>query len=366
MSLPVVPQRCTPGGMGRELASEFSTIHADPVLRRRASLIPSGLKGVGPSQFCVVTGPARLPGATLLVEPIVHRAVHGYRRLRPLGVSKMKIAIKCGRVCRADGQGRIWNEIHGERKPSRSPRPGAIVFILLEELIRSLACVRVDSSGALRTPLTMRSTVLNAHVLADLYGAGRMLTRVPSGCESHESRHSQMLLLCRTSCSDAQPTNPAATLQIRVKEYEGIFLNFIFIRSDLYQPRAWEKILQESSMEKIGIEVVSHRSVASSATRRSPRAGNNRVGVIILLRGFLIAIVDHLRPFPFSGVFGSRLEISHQLLDIVVVSDGGANQRNLLHLIAIVVVLGGIIRRIFELHVTEVFLVIPFESRGNV
>nr|GLL21914.1 diphthamide biosynthesis protein 1 [Ipomoea trifida] len=109
-------------------------------------------------------------------------------------------------------------------------------------------------------------------------------------------------------------------------------------------------------------------SVASSATTKSPRAGGSGVGVILLHKGFLIAIVDDVRPFPFSGVHGSRTEISHQLLagnlDIVVASDVGFNGENLLHLIAIVVLLGVINGRVAELH-TEVFQVTLFKARGQ-
>nr|GMC69541.1 hypothetical protein Iba_chr03aCG7530 [Ipomoea batatas] len=81
--------------------------------------------------------------------------------------------------------------------------------------------------------------------------------------------------------------------------------------------------------------------------------------------GFLIAIVDDVRPFPFSGVHGSRTEISHQLLadnlDIVVASDVGFNRGNLLHLIANVVLLGVINGRVAQLH-TEVFQVTLFKA----
>nr|GMC73998.1 hypothetical protein Iba_chr03cCG6080 [Ipomoea batatas] len=104
-----------------------------------------------------------------------------------------------------------------------------------------------------------------------------------------------------------------------------------------------------------------------SATTKSPRAGGSGVGVILLHKGFLIAIVDDVRPFPFSGVHGSRTEISNQLLannlDIVVANDVGFNRGNLLHLIAIVVLLEVINGRVAELH-TEVFQ-IDFDGEND-
>nr|GMC48097.1 hypothetical protein Iba_chr01aCG17500 [Ipomoea batatas] len=91
--------------------------------------------------------------------------------------------------------------------------------------------------------------------------------------------------------------------------------------------------------------------------------GDKRVGVVLLHKGFLIAIVDDVRPFPFSGVHDSCLEISDKLLvnspDIVVANDGGFNRGNSLH------PLGVITGRVAELHATEVFLVTPFNARGQ-
>nr|GMC73937.1 hypothetical protein Iba_chr03cCG5480 [Ipomoea batatas] len=57
-------------------------------------------------------------------------------------------------------------------------------------------------------------------------------------------------------------------------------------------------------------------------------------------------------------------KISHQLLadnlDIIVATDGGFNQGNLLHLIATVVLLGVITRRIVELYPTGEFLAFDY------
>nr|GME12214.1 hypothetical protein Iba_scaffold13492CG0340 [Ipomoea batatas] len=94
--------------------------------------------------------------------------------------------------------------------------------------------------------------------------------------------------------------------------------------------------------------VVDRRSVCCSG-----------VGVLVLRTGFLIAIIDDAQPFPFPSVHGSCPEINQILADslvIIVPTDGGFNRGNLLYLIATVVILGVITRRIVEFHPRDAFL----------
>nr|GMC48087.1 hypothetical protein Iba_chr01aCG17410 [Ipomoea batatas] len=69
-----------------------------------------------------------------------------------------------------------------------------------------------------------------------------------------------------------------------------------------------------------------------------------------------------------GDVHGSCPEINHLLadsLDIIIATDGDFNRRNLMHLIATVVLLAVITGRIVEFHLTDAFLVTPFEARGQ-
>nr|GMC73940.1 hypothetical protein Iba_chr03cCG5510 [Ipomoea batatas] len=94
----------------------------------------------------------------------------------------------------------------------------------------------------------------------------------------------------------------------------------------------------------------------------------SEVGVLVLHKGFLISIIDDIKPFPFARVHRSCPEINQLLADslgIIVPTDGGFNRGNLLHLIATVVLLGVITVRIVEFHLTDAFLVTPFEARGQ-
>nr|GMC48089.1 hypothetical protein Iba_chr01aCG17430 [Ipomoea batatas] len=115
-------------------------------------------------------------------------------------------------------------------------------------------------------------------------------------------------------------TNTCAYVQftsmLRALDAAMFFWNFMFIRSDLHQPQAWKYVLQESSMAKIGIEV---------------RNGGSGVGVLVLHKGFLIAIFYNVQPFPFHSVHGSCSEINKLLadsLDIIVATDGDFNRGN--------------------------------------